>query len=104
MSRSSALVSPWISEKISSFMPRSVQPKQRTPDMLPCEAPRIDGRHATGIGFDNACRNRLVGRPECDRRFDDQNLLPLGIDAATDELMQAERHLAPRCEHQQVRQ
>ena len=66
------------------------------------EAARINGSQSWRIYFDDGSGDRTVSGFVGDGSFDDQNSLPLRLDAETGELAQAEGWMPERIEHQEI--
>src|SRR5438876_11585146 len=79
----------------------SGQTEKGPPRELVGETSRIDRRRAAGIHLDDGTGNRLVSGAIGNGRLHYEDSLPLRIDAATDQLVQAEGHLAQRRQHHQ---
>src|SRR5947209_1098710 len=77
--------------------------EKRPPDMVVREALGIHRRQAGRVHWDQGGRNRCVSRQRRDDALGRQNPLPLRLYAATDQLLNAERHLPFRREHEKVR-
>ena len=67
------------------------------------ESRRVDGRQAGRVHLDDPAGDGPVGRLVGDRRLDDEDGLPGGVDPEAGELAEAERRGPQRVEHQQVR-
>ena len=66
------------------------------------DAARINGSQSWRIYFDDGSGDRTVSGFVGDGSFDDQNSLPLRLDAETSELAQAEGWMPERIEHQEI--
>src|SRR5260370_2289030 len=84
-------------------VPRS-EAEHRTADILEDEVRGGDGRDARTVHFDDLRRHRFVRPTGCDGSFGHPDLHALGIDAATGELVDAERDGWFGCEHDQIRE